>query len=145
MKYSSVHAAKKYTKAPDHVLMYCNCDGAHIVNFCGCLFYLHIFSITLSNKRQEAKSSMPSCRATNNQLNHFIISHLDQSSNSPMNYSKVVKNNLIFIPNTNKVNILEILTLFTNLLTSLTSDQNQKTVLTGTTNYFISILIILNE
>ncbi|CAI6364784.1 unnamed protein product [Macrosiphum euphorbiae] len=134
VKCSGNHLAKECTKPKQDSPSCCNCGGSHTANFLGCPYYLHL-----------AASSKPAVTIPPPPSQSTSASFAQPKSDT--SYADAVKSDKNPISNetkTNQINIDEIITLLTDLLTALTSDSDHKSIMVSTIKSFLSLLTSRN-
>lgn len=134
VKCSGNNLAKECAKPKQDPPSCCNCGGSHTANFRGCPYYLHV---SASSKPAVTKPPPP----TQSTAASFA------RPKSDTRYADVVKsdkNPTSDETKTNQINIDEIITLLTDLLTALISDSNPKSIMVSTIKSFLSLLTSRN-
>jgi len=135
VKCSGNHLAKECVKPKQDPPSCCNCGGSHTANFRGCPYYLNLAA---SSKPAVTKPPPPPIQPTSPSF---------AQSKSDIRYADVVKsdkNPTSDVTKTNQINIDEIITLLTDLLTALTADSDPKSIMVSTIKSFLSLLTSRN-
>lgn len=130
VKCSGNHLAKECAKPKQDSPTCCNCGGGHTANFRGCPYYLHVAALSKPAVTKPPPPTQPTSDSFAQQKSDTSYADIVKSDKNPTS-GGTTKNN--------QINIDEIITLLTDLLTAFSSDSDPKSIMVSTIKSFLSL------